>query len=119
MSNDHHCHGDECKVQGQHSHSHHGHGEGSCCSECNHCSCECHKQKSFPAQLLEMADQAWMEVLQEKVKQHIEKSSGSHLDELAKLVAESNNNRWKNKMAMQKGCHSFTDKIREFFSREK
>lgn len=119
MSDNHHCHDDHC-------HTHHHHGS-SCCHEGHHQSCCSHhdascgdshqheERGSFAEELIEMADDAWMEVLHEKIKEQILTSSGKHLDELAQLVASANHERWKNKMSSHKGCSDFKDKIRDFF----
>lgn len=95
----------ECCHQGDKECSHHHHH-----GECHH-----HHHGDFAHQLLEMADDAWMEVLRDKIKQEIIKSSGDHLDKLAKIVSDSNKERWKHKLADQKGCHDFEDKVAEFF----
>lgn len=113
-----------------HHHCHeHGHNECSCCghSEHEHCpSCgECiehhhheHKHQDFSKELLELADQAWMDVLKEKIKARVESLSGKNLDELASIVAEANHERWKHKMETQKGCSTFREKVTAFFNRK-
>ncbi len=110
-------------------HHHHHYQEGSC--NVSDCACACHKQKSscchqdechehgsFAKELLELADEAWMEVLKEKIKENIKSGIGKNLDELAKLVSEANHSRWKHKMCKEKSCDSFECKIDEFFKRE-
>jgi len=108
---DHHHHG-EC---GSHHHHHdecgsHHHHHGDCCS--HH-----HEHDDFAHQLIEMADEAWMEVLKEKIKEQIKSANGSHLDQLAKIISESNSARWTQKMALNKGQQGFRDKIHDFFNR--
>lgn len=116
---------------------HHGHSHDSCgaheeeksCCGCSCCSCECqvcqkhhhhhhHEHGDFAHQLLEMADDAWMEVLKDKIKAQIMATNGARLDKLAKLVADSNNTRWKHKLADKKGSGDYEAKIAEFFSQE-
>lgn len=109
-------------------HHHHHHEHECCCSEC--CSrchaevCEHHHHHphehhtDFAQQLIEMADQAWMELLKEKIKEQIKTSNGSQLDQLAKLVSDANHARWKNKISLQKGVGSFKDKLDAFFHKE-
>ncbi len=113
-----------------HKHGHHHHHHGECCShddECchhedscdahhHHC-CGHHEHEDFYEQLIEMADQAWMEVLKGKIKDQIISSSGKHLDKLAKIVSESNHSRWKNKLANKKGMQTFKDEVRDFFNK--
>lgn len=108
----HHCHG-------------HDHHHESCCGDdhCCYCgdeSCEHghhhhHEKGEFAHELLELADDAWMEVLREKIKEQIVKSHSEHLDKLAKLVSDSNNEKWKLKMAKEKGISNFKDQIEQFF----
>ncbi len=105
----HHCHG----------HHHHHH----CCDE-QECSC-CHHhdedscgKEDFADQLLQLADEAWMEVLKEKIKAHVTKSNGAQLEKLAKVVAEANKDRWRLKLASKKGCEDFHCKIADFFKHE-
>lgn len=119
-----HCHdGDHCQSK------HSGHGSGSChpscnCSchsscQCNSCKCGCHSHSSchedFAHELLEMADEAWMEILKDKIKAKIEVTSGAHLDKLADLVASSNRERWVNKMKKKQACETYEDKVADFF----
>ncbi len=107
-------------------HHHHHHGD-ECCSEhecCHEESCEHHHHHAhehhddFAHQLLDMADEAWMELLKEKVKEQIKTSSGAQLDQLAKLVSEANHVRWKHKMGLQKDAQTYQDKLSAFFQKE-
>ncbi len=108
----------QCPIHGCHHHGSSSQGsESSCCCSQHHEGCEHHESGDFSQQLLEMADEAWMELLKEKVKKQIEATGGSHLDQLAKLIAESNNTRWKHKLAAQKLCHDYKEKIAEFFNK--
>jgi|EndMetStandDraft_5_1072996.scaffolds.fasta_scaffold1216189_1 hypothetical protein len=120
MANHHHHH------QGHHHH----HGD-SCCSEseCPCCtgeeSCQLHKhhhpheEGGFAQDLLDLADDAWMEVLREKIKDNIVKNHGKNLDKLAQLISESNSERWKFKLAKQKQRMDYLEKIAHFFSQGK
>lgn len=95
---------------------HHCHDES--CSKEHHqepCGCCCHEHQHFSDQLLEMADEAWMEVLKDKIKQKIEDTTGQHLDQLATLVATANHNRWINKMGVINGKDEFKNKLDEYF----
>lgn len=89
-------HGDQAE---QESHHHHGHEHG-----------------DFAQELLAMADEAWMEVLKEKIKQQIIATSGQHLEELAKIVSHSNKERWKHKLASHKVCQDYKEKLSGYFS---
>lgn len=107
----HHCSEDSCC--GHEKNSCH---EQSCCCQKN-CSCPCHSheddcKKNHADKLLCLADQAWMEVLKDKIKQEILKNSGEHLDGLAKLVASYNSKRWRDKIEAKKGCCDFDEQLR-------
>lgn len=96
-----------------HAQMHHAQ-ESSCCGHHHHH----HGDKDFSSQLLEMADEAWMEVLKEKIKEQILKSNGSHLDRLAKLVSDANGSRWKHKLGVNKILNDYKDQMTEFFKGE-
>lgn len=116
-----------------HHHHHKDHTHCSCCGQvCEECTCCCHDTSScqdsshhhhhehqdFSQTLLELADEAWMEVLYEKIKAKVESSSGKNLDKLAQIVAESNQERWKHKLAGQKVGGDFHTKVSEFFNKK-
>lgn len=108
MTHHHHCEHDSCKSE----------KDCACCNgTCSHHHHHHHTQ-DFAHELLEMADEAWMEVLKEKIMQQIESSDGKHLDELAKLVCDSNKTRWKNKLGANKSVSEFREKISEHFGSE-
>lgn len=97
----------------------------SCCEEHSHEASCCHEhhhhqehEECLSEELLELADEAWMEVLKEKIKEHILNVEGNRLDQLAKIVSEANACRWKSKLAAKKGCASFKQQIQQFFSED-
>jgi hypothetical protein len=88
---------------------------GSCGCQKNQCGCGCkHCGCDHATKFLELANQAWMEVLKEKIKEHIQKQS-KHMDELAGLIAEANHERWKTKMENQQCCGGFKERLKNFF----
>lgn len=101
----------------------HDHHHACCCHQHSHdescCNKGHHEHDDFPHKLLEMADEAWMEVLKEKIKAHVEATSGAKLEKLAKIVAEANNSRWEQKLQLLDIAHNFVDRIRSFFSQKK
>lgn len=115
----HHCSEGECHT---HSHSHgkdgHCHDDSCCSSSCGKHEEE-HEHCDFSQQLLELADEAWMCVLKEKIKKQIESTCSAQLDELAKLVSETNKQRWKQKMCADHSCAEFEDKVKEILSSHK
>jgi hypothetical protein len=113
MKNNHEC--PEC--------GHHHHHCGSCGApvsheECCHEHSECHDShdQDFAHKLIELADQAWMEVLQEEIRTEIRSTHGKHLKELAKQASDTNSERWKHKMALEKVNKDFKDKLCQLFS---
>lgn len=112
----HECHDSSCSSE-HHSHHH----DGECCCSCHTCACECHNHhhKKYTKELLCLADQAWMEVLKEKIKEEILKTSGKHLDQMAKLVSEANHKRWKEKLAEKKQLEDFDDDLKSLMYRSK
>lgn len=107
--------------------SQHSCSKGGCGCHSQSCSCSCHQRSccsgdhkgekscDYSKKFLELADQAWMEVLKEKIKEQI-KSSSKNLDELARIVTEANHERWKKKMDAKGSCASFEEKLCDFFS---
>jgi len=77
-------------------------GEPAASSEC----CE------MPEKLLCLADEAWKEVLKEKIKQEIEKASGPKLSALAKLVAETNHRRWSHFIEGKQKCDEYKEQVK-------
>jgi len=67
----------------------------------------------MPEKLLCLADDAWREVVKEKIKQEIEKTSGAKLNALAKLVAEGNHRRWSYMIEGKQKCEEFKQQLKE------
>jgi hypothetical protein len=116
----HQCHGDSC-----HTHGNQGlGGSGSCACGCcggHTCSCSCHGSKEdsckdIPGKFLELADSAWMEVLKEKIKDHI-RQNDSKLNELAQVISEANREKWKHKKEKFQGCHQYEEKLKNLMSK--
>jgi ABC-type Zn2+ transport system substrate-binding protein/surface adhesin len=101
MSHDNHCcHNDSHGCCDSHEH-HHDHEE----SHHDHF-------QLFAKHLLCLADEAWEDVLIEKIKQEILKNSGDHLSELAKLIASANSERWRTKMSAGANCENFMTQLK-------
>lgn len=118
MSHSKDCHSGTCRI----SKSNHDHD--TCCrhgeyaeydSKCPCCGCHHHAHEGdFAKELFKLADEAWMEVLKEKIKDRI-RSDDKQIDKLAKIVAEANKTRWKDKIATKKVCDDFHDQVKNFF----
>lgn len=82
-----------------------------CGCGCQKCHCSCHQGK-YTDELLHLADEAWMEVLKEKIKEEIRTNNGEHLTQLAKLVSTANNARWKDKLQGKKDYEDFEAQLK-------
>ena len=101
----------------------------SCHTQHQKCCCPCHVQHNECSNshdhddkaryFLELADEAWQEVLKEKIKEHLLKTQSDRMTKLAKIVAEGNNQRWRNRMEKKQGCVDFKEELCEFFSQSK
>ncbi len=111
----HQCQYGQCQTHGNnHSLCASGSCSCSCCKDHHHHDEACH----FHEELLELADDAWMELLKEKIKAQIQAVSGSHLDELAKLVNETNHARWHNIFAEKRNEESYKERLHNFFQNQ-
>ncbi len=95
---EHHSH--DCGCESYAHHHHHGEKDG------------CHCAEKF----LGIADEAWKEVLKDKIKHIILEHKGQHLDELAEIIAKANAAKWKAKISSKSKCNEYKDKLKEFFS---
>jgi hypothetical protein len=94
-----HCHDSSCQ-----SHSHESAKSSGCGCGCPSCSCarhesSCHEESEccdYAAHFLALADDAWMEVLKDKIKAYI-LTNDKKIDGLAKIIAEANKEKWHNK----------------------
>ncbi len=109
-----------------HSHSHSGSASGnkthSHCHCGSACSCGCHSHcpschhegdAGYAKQLLQIADEAWKEVVKEKIKEEIRKKSDAHLTQLAKVVADANQSHWVSKMQAHHAEHHSQETLNE------
>jgi hypothetical protein len=101
-----------------------------CCCPCHKheevceesCEASCpdeEKHEGYMEYFLEAADCAWMEVLKDKMKEHILSTQGDRLAELAKIVSEGNSQRWKFKMEKKHACKDFAERLCQFFGKFK
>ena len=74
-----------------------------------------HEENHHEEKLLKLADEAWMELLKEKIKAEIESKKGDQLRELAKIIALANKEKWHHKMAAKITCKEFKESLKEFF----
>lgn len=106
----HECHQGSCCTQNHHSHSS-CHSSSGCCED-QDCGCSCHHHgQKYSDELLALADEAWMELIKDKIKEEIKKNSGEHIDRIASLVAKTNHARWKFKMDEKQNEHTYEDEL--------
>lgn len=106
-----------------HHHHHHHHQQSNCCCQSSCCGCSCCAEESCcheeeecctkSEKLLEIANLAWVEVLKDKIKEHI-LANDKKIDELAKIVAEANHRRWKQKIENEKCCSNYDQCCEDF-----
>ena len=82
--------------------------ETQCCDSSTEC-CD------MPEKLLALADEAWHEVLKEKIRKEIEESCGEKLNDLARLVATANGQKWSHMIAGKAKCDQYKRSVKEFF----
>lgn len=113
VSMGHHCHDSSCSHSSCSS-SHSSSGSAGSCSNCScaKCHCPCHQQCKYSDELLQLADEAWMEILKEKIKEEINLNAGEHLTKLAKLVSSANHARWRDKMQAKKDHEDFETQLK-------
>lgn len=107
------CHGGHDK-----GHHHHHHGCPSHDEECCEHEHEDDHEHDFAHELIAIADDAWMELLHEKIKKQIEIADGANLDKLAKLVSDANRARWNHKLALNKNSAELKHNLDQFFGKE-
>jgi len=81
---------------------------------------KCHEGHSgCDDKLMRLAEEAWMELLKDKIKTEIENKKGSDLQKLAEIVAKANGEKWKHKMAAKIGCEEYKNTLKDFFTSNK
>ncbi len=95
-------------------HSHQYNEEGSCACGAKHHS---HEEGSCacPEKFWEIAEEAWKELLKEKIKAKIIAKKGEHIEKLAELIATANGEKFKHKIAAKIKCEEFKEDLKEFF----
>lgn len=88
----------------EHSHNHHHHHHNG--DDGGHCA----------EKFLKLADEAWKEVLKEKIKEKIIAKREEHMEKLAEIIAKANGEKWKSIISSKMKCNEFKDNIKEFFS---
>ena len=69
----------------------------------------------LPERLIGLADEAWFEVVKDKLKKEIESSCGEKLDQLAKIVADANCAKWAHEVQGKVKCEEYKGAIKQLF----
>lgn len=72
----------------------------------------CHCEEKF----MKIADEAWMELLKEKIKAEIEKKQGDSLEKLAEIITKANSEKWRHKITIKSKCEEYKNNLKDFFS---
>lgn len=101
----------------------HQHRACSCGCGCGcGCGCNTHHHNDMEGnchcaeKLLDIADEAWREVLKEKIKAKIVAKKGEHIEKLAEIIAIANGEKWKHKISAKTKYNEFKDGLKEFLS---
>lgn len=86
--------------------------------ECHHHCAHEHKDEKANY-FLELADEAWEEVLKDMIKEYILETQRDRIAKLAKIVSEGNHQRWRNRMEQKQDCKEFMEELIKFFSKTK
>ncbi len=66
--------------------------------------------------LLTVSGTAWIDLLEEKVKQEIDKTHGDHMNKLAKLIVSSGVERWSDAISCLHKREEFREELFKFFA---
>lgn len=91
------------------------HHDDSCCNAGHH---HHHDHEHFADRLLALADEAWMELLKDKIKAEILAIHGDQLDKVAKVVSGANSGRWQHKLAADKNAGNYRQQLGALFCGE-
>ena len=101
-----HLHYEECCKCGESGQYHHD----KVCHNCHEKECSCAEK------FLKLADEAWMEVLKEKIKSEIEKKKGNEIENLAEIITKANGEKWRHKISIRTKCDEYKNDLKEYFS---
>ena len=84
--------------------------EGTCTTEATGDCCD------MAEKLLVIGDEAWNELLKEKIKAEIEKSCGAGMDKLANLIATTNKAKWTHEIQGKVKCEEYKQNLKALFT---
>lgn len=85
--------------------------------ECNEGSCESQEGGccEMSAMLMKLADEAWGELMKEKMKKAIEKERGEKMNKVAAVSVQASLAYWEHKMQGKAQCHEFSENLKKAF----
>ena len=87
-------------------------GEESCCAaKSAECCCE-EESKSMGKMMMDLANEAWSELMKEKMKAAYEKAVGDKMNKSSQASVEACMAYWNNKMKEQASCAEFEEKLK-------
>ena len=88
--------------------------EGSCCESSSDC-CEskgcCEQEKGMGVMVMRLANEAWEELMKEKMKSAYEKAMGDKMNKTAQIGVEACMMYWGNKMKGKMAWMEFEEKL--------
>lgn len=84
------------------------------CEDKNKCSTGC----EMTDEMMCLANQAWADLMKEKMKVHFEKINGPKMDKVAKVCVEMCMGYWQHKMSGKAQCEEHKEKIKNAFMSE-
>lgn len=98
--------------------------ECSCGDKCK-CSCsdKCSCKKDYcnekdcccGSDFLILADDAYMELLKERIKEEIQKHKGEEINKLAEIISKANGKRWKYKIKTKLNKEDYKEDLMKYF----
>jgi len=66
-------------------------------------------------EMMNLANQAWAELMKEKMKKEFEKVNGERMNKIAAVGVAGCNDFWQHKMQAKAGCADFSEKLKQAF----
>ncbi|MEK6983627.1 MAG: hypothetical protein AABX33_03565 [Nanoarchaeota archaeon] len=93
-------------------------GEKSCSEEKDACCCSakeccCNNNEDHGKMVMELANEAWSELMKEKMKTAYEKAMGEKMNKVAQVGVESCIGYWTNKMKEKHSWDEYEDKLKK------
>lgn len=90
--------------------------EGKCCEDGgNSCCCNesCEESMDHGKMIMQLANEAWAELMKEKMKAAYEKTMGEKMNKVALVGVEACIAYWTQKMKEEGACHEYSEKLKK------